>query len=113
MLRMIEGKEFPSLEFEKDRVLGDQLASSPQVTVGRLRPREGQGRPKVTQPVGQSRYQNPGKSAGKVQGKSQILLDSLHSREGKRICSFQVVQIQKKKKMYQVFCVCTWPELSA
>lgn len=56
MLRMIEDKEFPSLEFEKDRVLRDHLASSPQVTVGRLRTREGQGRPKVTQPVGQSQY---------------------------------------------------------
>lgn len=54
MLKRIEDKEFPSLESENmraHRVLGDQLASSPQVTVGRRRPREGQRWPKVTQPV--------------------------------------------------------------
>lgn len=54
MLRRIGDKEFPSLESENVRagwVLGDQLASSPRVTDRRLRPREGERLPKVTQPV--------------------------------------------------------------
>ena len=53
MLRRGE-KEFPSLESENvraSRVLGDQLASSPWVTDGRLRPRVGERLPKVTEPI--------------------------------------------------------------
>lgn len=100
MLRRMEDKEFPSLEFENrrtHRALGDQLASSPRITDGRLRPREGERRPKVTQPVGaelgpELRQKLQAKVRGKT--KSQIILDSLGSREKKkRICSFRVVQI--------------------
>lgn len=91
MLRGIEDKEFPSLESETvraSRVLRDRLASSSPVTVGRWRPREGERLPKVTQPVWAELGQNPGTGVGKVQGKSPILLDSLHSRGIKRIYPF-------------------------
>ena len=51
MLRRIGDNEFPFLESENvrvSRVLGDQLASFPWVTDGRLRPRVGERLPKVT-----------------------------------------------------------------
>lgn len=87
MLREMGDKEFPSLESENvraGRVLGNQLASSPQVTDGRLGPREGERLLKVTQPVWAEPGPEPKESAGKVQGRCQILPNSLHSREKKK-----------------------------
>ena len=86
MLRRGE-KEFPSLESENvraSRVLGDQLASSPWVTDGRLRPRVGERLPKVTEPIWAELRPEPKQKCRQSSENIPILLDSLHSRERER-----------------------------
>lgn len=86
MLRRGE-KEFPSLESENVRAsrdLGDQLASSPWVTDGRLRPRVGERLPKVTEPIWAELRPEPKQKCRQSSENIPNSLDSLYSRERER-----------------------------
>lgn len=96
MLRRIEDKEFPSLELENmraHRVLGDQLALSPQVTYGWET--ESQRRTETAQgyaaSVGRARVGTQAKVQAKFRENPKFSL--IPYTVGRRKESFWVVQI--------------------